>query len=52
VLVDYYGWAQKNGIEYDPAHTHPISLEHVKAILQEKSVEVQAGDILFLRTGE
>ncbi|KAF2658359.1 hypothetical protein K491DRAFT_593173 [Lophiostoma macrostomum CBS 122681] len=51
VLVDYYRWAEKNGIEYDSTQTHPIALEHVKAILQEKSVQVRAGDILFLRTG-
>lgn len=51
VLVDYFSWAQEKGIQYDTTQRHPISLDHVKTILEEKSVQIRAGDILFLRTG-
>ena len=51
VLVDYYSWAQKKGLEYDTTQAHPINLEDVKHILSEEKVQLRRGDILFLRTG-
>ncbi|KAF2467912.1 uncharacterized protein BDR25DRAFT_374217 [Lindgomyces ingoldianus] len=51
VLIDYYSWAQEKGIQYDPTQVHPVDLKSVKAILQEKQIQLRKGDILFLRTG-
>ncbi|KAI9752418.1 MAG: hypothetical protein M4579_005642 [Chaenotheca gracillima] len=51
VLVDYYDWAQENGIKYDEFTNHPIPVEHVKKIIAEKKITINQGDIFFLRTG-
>lgn len=52
VLVDFYSWARKNGIEYDPLTDYAIDLDHVKKIISENNITLQQGDILFLRTGK
>ncbi|KAF2111849.1 putative cyclase-domain-containing protein [Lophiotrema nucula] len=51
VLVDYYAWAQKNGIAYDATQTHPIKVDDVKSIIAENNIKLRPGDILFIRTG-
>lgn len=51
VLVDYYSWALKNGIEYNAVSTHACILGDIKKIIAEQNVVIQPGDILFLRTG-
>jgi hypothetical protein len=52
VLIDYYSWASENEIKYDTTGSHPISLDEIKKIAQEKSITIHPGDILFLRTGK
>ncbi|KAF2010037.1 hypothetical protein BU24DRAFT_473229 [Aaosphaeria arxii CBS 175.79] len=51
VLLDWYSWAQKNGIHRSPFETGAVELSHLKAILQEKSIELRPADILFIRVG-
>lgn len=52
VLIDYYSWASENDIKYDTTGSHPISLDQITKIAQEKSITIHPGDILFLRTGK
>ncbi|GAA5874354.1 hypothetical protein JCM1840_001358 [Sporobolomyces johnsonii] len=53
VLIDYARWAQKNGINYEPAlESHPIPLATVKEIAQAQGIEFRTGDIFILRSAE
>ncbi|KIW33342.1 uncharacterized protein PV07_00199 [Cladophialophora immunda] len=51
VLIDYYAWAEKKGIHYDPLGTHAIRLSEVKEIIEDSNIELRPGDIFILRTG-
>ena len=52
VLIDYFDWSKKNGIEYEVLSNHPIPVEHVQKIIREKKIAIRQGDIFLLRTGE
>ncbi|KAF7554734.1 hypothetical protein G7Z17_g2713 [Cylindrodendrum hubeiense] len=51
VLLDYYSWAQNNGIKFSAASKHCISYEDLENIAKEQNVELRVGDILMVRTG-
>ncbi|ODV89449.1 hypothetical protein CANCADRAFT_27057 [Tortispora caseinolytica NRRL Y-17796] len=51
VLLDYYSWAQKNGIEYSCFSTHQAKLTDLLQIAKECNIEFHPGDILFVRIG-
>jgi hypothetical protein len=51
VLLDFYAYAQRHDIEYDPYSQYGITLEQLKAIQAEEGVEFQDGDILLIRFG-
>ncbi|KAI7977909.1 hypothetical protein EIK77_009449 [Talaromyces pinophilus] len=51
-LIDYYDWAQEQGISYDPLTTHAVTISDVRKIMEEKNIQPQQGDIFILRTGE
>ena len=51
VLIDWYSWAQKNGIHRSPFQTGAVEYSHIKAIITENNLEFRSGDILFIRVG-
>jgi len=51
VLIDYWLWANKNGIHYSPGDRHEISVSHIIATAESQGTKFQVGDILVLRTG-
>lgn len=51
VLVDFAGWAKRNGVTIVPNSCQRVSLATIKAILEEEKVTIQPGDILIIRTG-
>lgn len=51
VLLDYWAYAQRHGIHYDPQDTHPITLADLEACRAEQGTELRAGDILLIRSG-
>ncbi|KAL6849049.1 hypothetical protein ACO1O0_008579 [Amphichorda felina] len=51
VLIDWYSWAQKNGIHLSPFQTGAVEYAHIRAIIAENNLEFRSGDILFLRVG-
>ncbi|BCS26933.1 uncharacterized protein APUU_51644A [Aspergillus puulaauensis] len=51
VLIDYAGWAEKNGIEYSTFSTHQVRLSDIHEIARECGITFQKGDILFVRVG-
>jgi hypothetical protein len=60
VLIDYWGYAQKNGVEYDPFEHHAISWEELQKCGESQGVDIrpaseggdiQVGDLLFIRSG-
>ena len=51
VLIDWFAWALKNGIEIHPFQTGAIKLADLKAIVVESQIHIRPGDILFIRCG-
>ncbi|KAI0975415.1 putative cyclase-domain-containing protein [Xylaria arbuscula] len=51
ILLDWYSWAQKNGIDRSPFTTGAVEVEHLKAIVAESEIAIKSGDILFIRVG-
>ncbi|KAF4539153.1 uncharacterized protein LTHEOB_10545 [Lasiodiplodia theobromae] len=51
VLVDWAGWARKQDIPINFLEGSIIPLDHVKAIISEKKIELRPGDVLFIRSG-
>ena len=51
VLIDYYSYAQEQGIDYEPWSYHKITVADIKAIAMKSGIEFRTGDILLLRTG-
>lgn len=51
VLIDYVSFVERNSIKYDPLDWHAVSLKVAKQIASDCGFELQAGDIIFLRTG-
>jgi kynurenine formamidase len=51
VLLDYFAWATRKGIEYNPMSRHCITVTDLEAIAKDENVSLCAGDILIVRTG-
>ncbi|OAA59734.1 hypothetical protein SPI_05932 [Niveomyces insectorum RCEF 264] len=51
VLLDYYGWAKKQGRPYDPTTQHAITVKDLQDVAKAQNVEFRVGDILFIRSG-
>ncbi|KAF4819400.1 hypothetical protein CGCTS75_v011586 [Colletotrichum tropicale] len=51
VLLDWYSWAIKHGIQIDPFSAHGIPLSELKAVASAQRVHFRPGDILLVRTG-
>ncbi|KAG8698347.1 hypothetical protein FRC08_005987 [Ceratobasidium sp. 394] len=51
VLLDFYGYAQRHKIDYDPYSQYGITLEQLEAVRAEQGVEFHEGDILLIRFG-
>lgn len=51
VLLDWYTWAQKNGIRRSPFRTGAVELSHLQAIIKEYDILLRPADILFIRVG-
>jgi kynurenine formamidase len=51
VLIDWYSWAQKNGIKRSPFETNAVLLSEIKAVVAENDIKLRHGDILFVRVG-
>lgn len=51
VLLDWFAWAQRNGIHLSPFATGAVELSHLKAIIAEHGITFRPGDILFIRIG-
>jgi kynurenine formamidase len=49
--LDWYAWAQKNGIDRSPFTTGAVEVAHLKAIVDESGIIIKPGDILFIRVG-
>ncbi|KPI35812.1 uncharacterized protein AB675_11161 [Cyphellophora attinorum] len=51
ILIDYISYAERKGIQIDHFTPHAVTLDHVKAVMEESKIESRPGDVLFLRTG-
>lgn len=51
MLLDWFSWAQDQGINIDPFSTHAISLDQLLAVAKMQQVQFMPGDILLIRTG-
>ncbi|CAN6625914.1 hypothetical protein TRVA0_010S02366 [Trichomonascus vanleenenianus] len=51
VLIDYVDWAAKKGIEFSALAGQAITLDEIHQIIKEYNIELQPGDILFMRIG-
>ncbi|QRW27172.1 cyclase [Rhizoctonia solani] len=51
VLLDFYAYAQRHNLNYDPFSQHGASLDQIKAVQAEQGVEIRGGDILLIRFG-
>ena len=51
ILLDFGRYAEKHGIEYDVNSNYAISLQQLKAMMQEAKLVPRQGDILIIRTG-
>lgn len=60
VLIDYWGYAEKIGKNYDPYTSHSIMYDDLAAAAKDQGIDIrpaaqggdiQIGDILFLRSG-
>ena len=60
MLLDYYGYAKKHGIYFDPYATCKISLQDLVNCGREQGIDIRpesqggdikVGDILFIRSG-
>lgn len=52
VLLDYFAYAQRKGIKYNPHDTHVITLDELEACRRDQGTEFKKGDILLIRVGE
>ena len=50
-MIDYYTYAQKKDLEYEPWSYHQITVADIQNIANECAIEFRTGDILLLRTG-
>lgn len=51
VLLDYYSYAQKNGIHYSAIEAHLVTAKELEACAKAQNLIFETGDILFVRMG-
>lgn len=51
VLVDYADWAASKSISISALQSEPITLTHLKQIVEDHKLEFRKGDILIIRSG-
>lgn len=51
VLLDWYGWSQRNNKTKDPFVSGAIQLDDLQQVIREQNIEIKAADVFFLRTG-
>ena len=51
VLLDWYSYAQREGLPCSPFTNQAIPLSHLKAIATEQGIDFRTGDVLLIRTG-
>jgi len=51
VLLDYYSYAQKNGIHYSAVEAHLVTAKELEACAKAQNLIFETGDILFVRMG-
>lgn len=51
VLLDYYAYAQAQGISYDVMSRHVIKIEDLEKVAAAQGTELRTGDILIVRAG-
>ncbi|KAF2160105.1 hypothetical protein M409DRAFT_29402 [Zasmidium cellare ATCC 36951] len=51
VLLDWYRYALKKGIEFSPLDSHRIPLWQLQEVAREQGVTFRQGDVLIIRTG-
>lgn len=51
VLLDYYSYAQKNGIHYSAVEAHLVTAKELEACAKAQNLIFETGDILFIRMG-
>jgi len=51
VLLDYYSYAQQNGIHYSAVEAHLVTAKGLEACAKAQNLIFETGDILFVRMG-
>lgn len=51
VLLDFASWAKQKGIKYSSMSDRQITLDELKQVAEHYKVDIQPGDILFIRIG-
>lgn len=51
ILLDYFSYAQSQGINYAPNQQHLVTAEDLDACANAQGISFQQGDILFVRMG-
>ncbi|KIX01613.1 uncharacterized protein Z518_09339 [Rhinocladiella mackenziei CBS 650.93] len=51
ILLDYYSWAQREGIHYSPIERHAISEKDLEAVARWQGTQFHPSDILLIRSG-
>ncbi|KAF5328690.1 hypothetical protein D9619_011693 [Psilocybe cf. subviscida] len=51
VLIDYYSYAQEQGISYVPNDYHEVTANDLDECVKKQGVVLEQGDILFIRMG-
>lgn len=51
VLLDFYAYAQRHKLEYDPYTPYGVTVQQLKAVQAEQGIEFRKGDILLIRFG-
>ena len=51
ILLDFFSYAQKNGIKYAPNAYNTVTADDLEKCAQSQGVKFEQGDILFVRMG-
>ncbi len=51
ILLDFFSYAQKNGIKYAPNTYNTVTADDLEKCAQSQGVKFEQGDILFVRMG-
>ena len=51
ILLDFFSYAQKNGIKYAPNTYNTVTVDDLEKCAQSQGVKFEQGDILFVRMG-